>query len=757
MPFIEGESLRQRMDREKQLPIDQALKITGEVASALGYAHRKNIVHRDIKPENILLEDGHAIVADFGIARAVMGDQTGALTKTGMSLGTPTYMSPEQAFAEKDIDGRSDMYSLACVLYEMLTGEPPFTGPNAQAIMARHSMSEVPSMQIVRSTVPDEVEAVVEKALAKAPADRFATVEEFAAELEECVIDYHTTTRRAVGDRRTGARVPPGRRTSDLAALKPWWKKPAILGAAAFVVVAAAAGTWWAVGRKPSAQVAGGPDASNIAVLYFEDPSDSLGYLANGLTENLISRLNEVNGLHVISSGGVEQFRGKPVGNDSVVSVLNVGTIVRGNVESAGDKIRVSVRVFDSNGDRKADETFEQPRANISAAQDSLAERVANMLRTNVGLAVEQLRGRAGTSNGTAWTLVQRASKLKKDAEEQTAQAQFAQAAKTYAMADSLLGVAANLDPKWDDPLTTRAAVSLSRARAAESAIEAKPWIEKGLADAATVLARSPRNADAFEMRGTFQYLRWAYSLTANKQERDTLLRSAEGNLKKATEIDPTKASAWNALSTVYSQEDNSAQAKTAALMAYEKDAYLTNTDRVLWKLYATSYDLQQFPDAIKYCDEGVQRFPENPLFARCKLWIQTIPRTTASPDSAWKYFARWQQLTKPEVWKTQKPEALMLVAASLGRKGLTDSARKIALSGRPNPADDKEGEMAGVEAFVRTLFGTAQDTAEAFAILNRYVSGSPQHRAGLAESQSWWWTELKKDRRFDDLVAGAR
>src|SRR5215211_3242488 len=181
MPFIEGESLRQKIDREKQMPIDQALKITAEVASALGYAHRKGIVHRDIKPENILLEDGHAIVADFGIARAVnsMGDASGgALTKTGMSLGTPTYMSPEQAFAEKDIDGRSDLYSLACVLYEMLTGQPPFTGSNAQAVMAKHSMAAVPSMQIVRNTIPDEVEDLVQRAQAKAPADRFATLGE---------------------------------------------------------------------------------------------------------------------------------------------------------------------------------------------------------------------------------------------------------------------------------------------------------------------------------------------------------------------------------------------------------------------------------------------------------------------------------------------------------------------------------------------------------------------------------------------------
>ena len=207
MPFIEGESLRDRIDREKLLPIEDALRIAAEVATALDFAHRKNIIHRDIKPENILLQDKHAFVADFGIARAVNSMNQAALTQTGVSLGTPTYMSPEQAFAEKDIDGRTDEYSLACVLYEMLTGAPPFSGPNAQAIMARHSMGAVPSMQIVRNNIPDEVEDLVQRALAKSPADRFPTLADFATEIEECVMDRDTGTRRI--DRRTVAREVP--------------------------------------------------------------------------------------------------------------------------------------------------------------------------------------------------------------------------------------------------------------------------------------------------------------------------------------------------------------------------------------------------------------------------------------------------------------------------------------------------------------------------------------------------------------------
>ncbi|HEY7860543.1 MAG TPA: serine/threonine-protein kinase, partial [Gemmatimonadaceae bacterium] len=158
MPYIAGESLRGKLDREQQLSVDEAVQITIEVASALDYAHRQGIIHRDIKPENILLEDGHAIVADFGIAHAISAMGEEKLTQTGITLGTPTYMSPEQAMAEKDIDGRSDVYALGCVLYEMIAGTPPFVGPTAASIIARHTMDRVPSLAIVRENVPDELE-----------------------------------------------------------------------------------------------------------------------------------------------------------------------------------------------------------------------------------------------------------------------------------------------------------------------------------------------------------------------------------------------------------------------------------------------------------------------------------------------------------------------------------------------------------------------------------------------------------------------
>ena len=205
MPLVEGESLRDRLTRERQLPIDDAIRITVEVANALDYAHRHQVVHRDIKPENILLHDGSALVADFGIALAVSNAGDKRLTQTGLSLGTPHYMSPEQATGDKTVDGRTDIYSLGCVLFEMLTGEPPFSGPSTQAIVAKVLTEPVPGVRSRRPTVSPGVEAVVHKAVQKLPADRFATPQAFAQALRS---PDHSPALTAVSSRATS----PGRR-----------------------------------------------------------------------------------------------------------------------------------------------------------------------------------------------------------------------------------------------------------------------------------------------------------------------------------------------------------------------------------------------------------------------------------------------------------------------------------------------------------------------------------------------------------------
>ncbi len=222
MPFVVGESLRDLLTRERQLPIDDAIRIAREVAEALAHAHGHGLVHRDIKPENILLSEGHAIVADFGISRAVSEAGGARLTQTGMAIGTPAYMSPEQSAGDSSLDGRSDIYSLACVLYEMVVGQLPFTAPTAQAMMARHSIEQVPPPSIQRPAIPPDLEDAILCGLAKTPADRFKAATDFVAALAA----VHTGAGSRVGatrpdgaTRRWAWAGQPSRRHAILAAL----------------------------------------------------------------------------------------------------------------------------------------------------------------------------------------------------------------------------------------------------------------------------------------------------------------------------------------------------------------------------------------------------------------------------------------------------------------------------------------------------------------------------------------------------------
>lgn len=229
LPFIEGQSLRERLDREPRLPIDEALRITRQAADALAYAHDAGIVHRDVKPENILFEAGHAVVADFGIAHAISEAAAGntRLTESGLVVGTVGYMSPEQALSSQPVDGRADIYSLGCVLFEMLTGELPVGGPTPQAIIARKTLEPVPGIRALRAGVPAAVEAAVRRALAPAPDDRFATARDFAAALAAA---------------------------ATAATARPPLRGPLVIAASVIVVIAAAAYIGLALGGDRSAR-----------------------------------------------------------------------------------------------------------------------------------------------------------------------------------------------------------------------------------------------------------------------------------------------------------------------------------------------------------------------------------------------------------------------------------------------------------------------------------------------------------------------
>jgi len=736
MPFVEGESLRDRLEREPQLPIDDALQITREVAEALAYAHDHDVVHRDIKPENIMLSGGHAIVTDFGIARAVSAAGGDKLTQTGLAIGTPAYMPPEQASGSGQVDRRSDIYSLACVLYETLAGQPPFTGPTAQAIMARHSLDAVPRLKIVRDAIPDDLEVVIERALEKVPADRYQTSGEFAKALTAA------STGRV-------SRVTAAQRSTRARAL---WRRP-IPAVTGIVLIAALA--WLLLGRRGGGgslrSDLGGLDRNRVAVLYFNDEShdSSLGYLADGLTEALIDQLHGIRALDVVSRSGVAPFRGRDIARDSIARALAAGTLVAGDVENLGSRVRVTVRLVD--GPSGADirrQTFELPAGARLAMRDSLARQAALFLRERLGDEIRLREERAATTSEAAWTLVQRAERARKDEEADTSGA-------AYALTDSLLGAAERADPQWAEPTLQRGQLALRRAR---QTFRDKPtaarWVDVGLGHAAKLLARDPNQARGRELRGSLRYIKWFLNTQPDPARRAALLDSAQADLEAAVRLDARLASAHAALSSLLYQRKEVVSAVLAARQAYDNDAYLRDAESILDRLFWGTYDIAQFGEAQRWCGEGARRFPGSWRFAECQLWLMTIPNAELDIDRAWSLARRADSLTPAAQVPFRSRIRQIVVASVIGRAGRRDSA--MAALGRArtdDPKIDPTQDLVGYEAVMRALIGDA-DTA--ITILKRYVATHPDHSFRRDGMLHWWWRDLERRPGFQAVLTSS-
>jgi hypothetical protein len=332
MPYVEGETLRERLHREGQLPIDDALRIARETADALDYAHQQGIVHRDIKPENILLTARHALVADFGIARA-LGSAAASdgvsreqrLTETGMSIGTPAYMSPEQASGDREVGPRSDIYSLGCVLYEMLAGEPPFTGASAQAILLRKFTENPRPLRAVRDTVPPEIEAAVTKALARSPADRFASAGDLVKVLESA------GSRQASGA--TSGVLGAGGSGQTAVLRRPGLLFRYPLVATLLVGIAIGLGVLFAWRHARTGDETTPATVKTVAVLPFENLGGAEDeYFSDGITDEVRGKLSSLTGLQVTarsSSAEYKKTRKRPqeVGRELGVDYLLTGTV----------------------------------------------------------------------------------------------------------------------------------------------------------------------------------------------------------------------------------------------------------------------------------------------------------------------------------------------------------------------------------------------------------------------------------------------
>jgi serine/threonine protein kinase/tetratricopeptide (TPR) repeat protein len=768
MPFVQGESLRGLLERETQLSLADAIQLTCDIADALHCAHSNRVIHRDIKPENILLQDGRPLVADFGIARAVSDAGGEKLTETGMAVGTPHYMSPEQALGGERIDGRTDQYSLACMVYEMLVGQPPFHGPNAMAILARHSMEAVPSLQVVRNSVPDEIEDAIMRALEKTPADRFPTVRDFAEAL--AAVDLGPSARRTSSRSMRARRSTPQavRRTSGTVAARPASFPAKILGvvrsrgagfwATAAALILVAVGLFvWRFSSRPSAASSStaGYSPNRIAVMYFgsRGGQDSIGYLADGLTEALIHELSEVPTLQVISRNGVTTYKNANVAADSVARALKVGTLVTGDVAQSGDRLRVSVSLINAGaGTEIGSKTLERPRQEIFALQDDLAKEVAVFLRQRLGQEVELQKSRARTTSAAAWELLQKAEQEIKGVEPLVTAGDVPAATRQFARADALLSQAETADPKWVMPVTQRGWLAYREARLSGSFDKTyyAERIAQGMGHVDRALKLQPNDPDALELRGTLRYLRWLLNLAPDRSEAAQLLVDAEKDLRASVAANTAQASAWTTLSHLLVNKLEIAEAKLAALRAYDADPYLAKANLTVWRLFSTSLDLEDGVEAKHWCAEGQRRFPTDPRFAECQIWLFALKGQKPDIDKAWELLEEYVRLSPPNQRDFLRLRGQMLVAMALARAGLADSAKAVAVRSRADATMDPPRELVSFEAIVRTILG---EKDEAIRLLGIYYATNPQQRSSVDKDESWWYQDLKGDPRYEALV----
>src|SRR5579859_4955100 len=355
MPYIEGESLRQRLRRSGALPVGEAVQLAREVVDALAYAHEHGIVHRDVKPENILVHAGHAVVTDFGIARAISAAGGVELTRTGVTVGTPLYMSPEQIVGDP-VDGRSDVYSLGCTLYEMLAGAPPYTGSSSLAVLASHSVDPVPALRQLRAGVPVALEQTVRRAMAKLPAERYAGAAAFDAALTS---GLPGTTRSA----------PKGRRRVTA-------------GIAVLAVTVALAVAGYALASHP-----GGRTQKSIAVLPLVNQSGRQEdrIRSDGMTEALIDALSQVPGLRVASRMSVFAYQNSGLDSRAIGARLHAAAMLEGSFQRVGSVLQVSVRLINADdGYVLWSDTFRRDQNDVFAVQDEISQAVVRALQVRL-------------------------------------------------------------------------------------------------------------------------------------------------------------------------------------------------------------------------------------------------------------------------------------------------------------------------------------------------------------------------------------
>ena len=538
MPFIEGESLRQRLDREGKLSVDQGIRITDQIASALSYAHERGVVHRDVKPENILLAGDQAIVADFGIARAIQAAGGERLTGTGLAIGTPAYMSPEQALGQEKVDGRSDVYALGCVVFEMVAGRTPFEGNTPQALLAQHAADTVPALRTRDLKIPACVERALQKALAKSPEDRFPTPSAFAEALTtQTVVSRAPATRRLVAWQRVGIGLG------------------VILG-----LLAVVAGGWYLTGAGGGTEI----DDRSIAVLPFETlGQEKATAFTDGVHADVLTRLSSVSDLSVISRTSVMRYRTSEKTLPTIARELGVTWVLRGEVQEIGNEVQVSARLVNARTDRQVwakSYRRELTAENLFQIQSEVTKQIVLSLEMQLSPEEERRVERTPTVDLDAYRLyIQGRAQLDQRTEDRMRRAvdYFERAiARDSSYALAWVGLA---DALWllEDYGYAEPGSLLPRAGdAARRALALDPDLAEAHASLGMLHYKSREGPDAIrelelavDLRASYaeahSWLSWVLPLVGNPN--DALERA-----KRAVELDPLSPEAVNHLSLSY-------------------------------------------------------------------------------------------------------------------------------------------------------------------------------------------------------------
>lgn len=710
LPLVRGESLRARLERERQLPIADAVAIAQQLAGALAHAHARGIVHRDIKPENILLHEGEAVLTDFGIALAVTEAGGSRLTETGLSIGTPQYMSPEQATGDRQVDHRSDIYSLGAVTYEMLAGEPPFSGHSTQAIVAKLLTERPVGLRVLRGAVSPHLQAAVSRSLEKVAADRFATAEEFSA---------------ALGTSGTGpwlrerGEIPTRRRALAWGAVGLSIVLLSVLGRAMLGGI-----------RAEDAPAAAVLDPRRIAVLPFGvDGQAALAPIADGIAQNLIRELASGKGLQVISWNGVAGLRRAPLGPDSLQRTFNVGSVVEGRVWRSRTHLKVTVSLVDaSDATIVESRTFDAAEEDLLQLRDSVVRGVAEFLRRRLGEEIRVASERSRATSERAWRLVQsaRATVVLFDSLLESGDTTLAR--RELAQADTMLRTAAELDPMWATPRTERGWLAW-RSRYLSGPLEARTtaqWTDQALRFAAEALQVDSQSADALTLRGTARYFRNVANVGASASAVRASGDSAEADLLAATLQDPSQAYAWSLLSHRLMRTGRPAEGKLAAMRAYEADPFLADAATILWRLYSASLDLRDRAESARWCAEGASRFPKDPVFVECRISLHTLEGSTPDIPQLWRLVDEYVALHREVQRPFRLRRAQMILAMALQASGHPDSARAVAVRARADGIIDPTRDLVFIEMLLRSRLG---DQEEWLKLAAEYYAANPQER----------------------------